>query len=49
MPIKLLPLNTLPTVFVHTLQLGSLFLKKIHQYYQFFAHIGVSQWEVENR
>jgi len=49
MQLKPFPLNMLSTVFVHTLQLGSLFPRKIHQYYQFFAHIGVSQWEVENK
>ncbi|MDP5147258.1 hypothetical protein ORI98_12520 [Shewanella sp. ULN5] len=49
MQIKPLPLNTLSNVFVHTLQFSSLFTRKIHQYYQFIAHIGVSQWDVENR
>jgi chromatin remodeling complex protein RSC6 len=44
-----LTLNTINTVFGHTLKLASPIFTKIQQHYTFFANVGFSQWEVEKR
>lgn len=44
-----LTLKTINTVFGHTLKLVSSIFTTIEQHYTFFASVGFSQWEVENR